>query len=298
MSPFPNFFLIGVSKAGTSSVYRYLDTHPQIFMSPVKEPRYFATDHDIVGPKRDPIPEDWAVTSLEEYRKLFAGVQDEKVIGEASACYMESRVAAQNIHDAVPDARLIAVLRDPVARSYSHFQMHVRARKEGLPRLQSDAERTEFLVDRLSEPFYVRKGQYHRQLSRYFDLFDRPQIKIFFFENLKEDPASFASSMYSFLDVDTSLTPEAVGRTYNKGGLPKSRWIQNMVKGTSIAKRTAKAILPTGLYSTLKWKVINYNQRTAQSLPAPARKRLIPYYEDDIFQLENELDVDLSNWLT
>jgi len=297
MVPLPNFFVIGVGKAGTSSLYRYLAAHPNIYMSPVKEPRYFATDLDVVGPKREQVRDDWAVTSPDAYRHLFDEVQNEEAIGEASACYMESRVAAQNIFETVPDARLIAILRDPVERSYSHFQMHVRARTQRLPHFDSEEERVDYLIDRLSDSFYVRKGQYYEQLRRYFKRFDRRQIKVCFFDDLKTKPESLTKSIYSFLSVNPTFIPEEIGAVHNKGGVPRIQWIQEFIKTQSSLKSATKKLLPTGLYERAKWWIIERNKQESPELPARARKRLLPHYEEDIRRLEQELGVDLSDWL-
>src|SRR5262249_39324802 len=116
----PNFFVIGAPKAGTTSLYEYVAQHPDVYMSPVKEPAYFKPRHPPGG--EDAEPED----RLAAYVALFDGVAGEHVVGEATPSYLQSASAAARIRDAVPDARLVAVLRNPVDRAYSGYSMRVQ----------------------------------------------------------------------------------------------------------------------------------------------------------------------------
>jgi len=143
----PNFFIVGAAKAGTTSLYNYLKQHPDIYMSPIKEPNYFAKDIDINLFRKDykktalidtqkyfskPKLEELHlafITELEDYIKLFQKVSNEKVIGETSVSYLYSKVAAKEIKKLVPDAKIVIILRDPIERAYSHYLMNL---KEGL----------------------------------------------------------------------------------------------------------------------------------------------------------------------
>ncbi len=130
----PNFFVVGAGKSGTTSLYHYLRQHPQIYMSPVKEPCYFASEirvenydstlyRHIPGLSRQ-LPQltndgrrsGWLVSEWEDYARLFKEVEAETAIGEASAAYLWSETAAGNIASCVPDARIIMILRDPSER--------------------------------------------------------------------------------------------------------------------------------------------------------------------------------------
>ena len=120
----PNFLVIGTGRAGTTSLYHYLAQHPQIFMSPVKEPKFFALEGhslDFRGPGDERIRAE-TTTTLSAYRQLFDGVRDEIAVGEASTLYLSHETAPDAIARYVPDVRLIALLRDPAARAHSAFQ--------------------------------------------------------------------------------------------------------------------------------------------------------------------------------
>ncbi len=121
----PNFLIIGALKAGTTSLFNYLMQHPQIYMSPVKEPKFFALVGEYLDPKKREILGK-CVVDIEEYRALFDNVTTEKAIGEASAIYLSSRRAPGRIQHYILNVKLIAILRDPVERAYSHFLHNVR----------------------------------------------------------------------------------------------------------------------------------------------------------------------------
>ena len=124
----PNFLIIGANKAGTTSIYSYLKQHPQIYMSPVKEPMFFTLEGkniDRTEVSRQ-ITLKTAVNDIEDYQALFQGVSNEKAIGEASTAYLHCPWCAERIKQYIPDVKLIAILRDPIERAYSNYLMYVR----------------------------------------------------------------------------------------------------------------------------------------------------------------------------
>lgn len=125
----PNFLIIGAAKSGTSSLYRYLMEHPQVFMSPVKEPNFFALEGEQIDFSNPAMAEQVLpklATDLDAYRTLFQDVQHEQAIGEASSWYLHSTRAPVRIRRHIPEAKLIAILRNPAQRAYSGYRMNVR----------------------------------------------------------------------------------------------------------------------------------------------------------------------------
>src|SRR5579872_1954454 len=101
----PNFFLVGAMKSGTTSLYRYLNAHPQVYMSPIKEPNYFCSD--FIPQPSDPAGK---IVSWDDYVRLFRAAGNETAIGEASVVYLCSRCAAQEIHRVLPNSRILILL--------------------------------------------------------------------------------------------------------------------------------------------------------------------------------------------
>lgn len=118
----PDFFVIGAARAGTTALYESLRGHPDIFLTPFKETNYFSyagTKLDVKGPGADFINN--SITERSDYRAQFAAANPGQVLGEISPLYLFEPDAPRNIHDAVPNVRLIAVLRNPIEQAWSHF---------------------------------------------------------------------------------------------------------------------------------------------------------------------------------
>ena len=172
----PNFFIVGAQKAGTTSLYYYLKQHPQIYMSPRKEPHFFEGMHwDFYRPGRMALP----VTDLADYQALFEGVTDEKAIGEASASYLYSPKAPTLIKRSIPYARLIAILRNPADRAYSNFLHCVRAGRESIVDFAEALRVEEGRIKGNWGPLwhYKQKGFYYAQVKRYLDTFGRDPVQ-------------------------------------------------------------------------------------------------------------------------
>ena len=131
----PNFLVIGAAKSGTTSFFTYLGQHPDIFISPVKDPNFFAfSGESPLDYHISDIP--WvlgSVRKIENYKALFSRATFHSAIGEASGTYLFHPRAAERIYRFIPDAKLIAILRNPVDRAYSAWLMHQRRGKEKRP---------------------------------------------------------------------------------------------------------------------------------------------------------------------
>ena len=178
----PNFFIIGAMKSGTTALYYYLEQHPEIYMSPVKEPNFFCSQEQRNGAD--------SVTDIGTYQHLFRDVLGQIAIGEASHCYLYDPRAAAEIRRCVPDAKLIAILRNPIDRAYSHFLHMVRTGLEPLGDFAQALHEEEAgaYKERIFQD-YVGRGFYYSQLKRYFGTFDRKQIRFISYEDLSDAPS-------------------------------------------------------------------------------------------------------------
>ena len=294
-----NFLIIGTAKAGTTSLYRYLRQHPEIYMSPVKEPRFFVYDGDDLDPQH-PIHRT-TINKLKSYQALFDGVSNEKAIGEASPAYLVEPKAPVRIHHYIPDAKLIAILRNPAERAYSHFLHLIKKNYEschdfGLALQNVDELRMGSWMPRRD---YLLFGYYYLCLKRYFDIFDRTQIKVFLFEDLKSDTASLLQDIFRFLEVDDLFVPD-VSQPYSVSGIPNSRMLHNFLSKPSPLMSLIKSILTPFISKSRRQRLLfglrNMNLRYPP-LTQKVRSHLVNLYREDILNLQELIKRDLSEWI-
>lgn len=137
----PNFLVIGAVKAGTTSLYHYLQEHPQVYMSSVKEPRFFVLEGKQSDEQNAPGFLRTRITTIEAYRALFDGVTTEVAIGEATPDYIHDPEAAPRIQQHLPDVRLIAMLRNPVDRAFSHYWQLIRHAERPMSDFAQDVQK-------------------------------------------------------------------------------------------------------------------------------------------------------------
>lgn len=284
----PTFIVIGVAKGGTTSLYRYLDQHPQIFMYADKATNFFGYEdarewrwHDEGEP---PLLRHFHIRTLADYEAAFAGITDELAVGEVSPQYFRSPTAARRIHEHIPDVKLVASLRNPAERAFSGFLMRTR---RGVKVRDAYEELT-------PQASHVREGFYYDRMKRYFDAFPKEQIRTYLFDDFKKDPKAVVQDLYGFVGVDAAFTPDTAVR-HNPANVPKSA-VLNRVFYHPRAIRTAKVVLPERLQTMAK-RLRQRTQRPAPTLPPDLRTRLLELYRDDILKLETLLDRDLSVWL-
>ncbi|MDJ1181313.1 sulfotransferase [Roseofilum sp. BLCC_M91] len=298
----PNFLLIGAAKSGTSSLYYYLKQHPEIYMPASrdqKEPDFFTLEgEDInrIGPYGPHVMTN-AITDLQSYSELFAGVTNEKAIGEASTSYIYSEKAPQRIHNHIPDAKLIAILRHPAERAFSHFLFSLSNGREPIPDFAKTlkAEDDRVAKDWSFQWHHKRRGFYYVQLKRYFDLFDANQIRVYLYEDLIKDTTGLMKDIFQFLEVDDSFVPN-VSKKHNPTRVPKNQTVNTLLNRPNPIKAVVKTILPMGLRKTIADRLKEKNLGKPK-LSNKLRKQLIVEYREDILNLQDLIGRDLSSWL-
>jgi len=288
----PNFLIIGAMKSGTTALYYYLEQHPEVYMSPVKEPNYFSSQgpENAVG----------AVTHIGTYQDLFRDVSGETAIGEASHSYLYEPGAVAEIRRYIPEARLIAVLRNPVDRAYSHFLHMVRSGTEPLDDFAQALREDEVGVHK-ERTFqdYIGRGLYYSQLKRYFGTFPREQVRVYLYEDLSGAPISTVQDAFRFLEVDDSFVPD-VSLRRNVSGYPKYKTLDRLLRSQGRVKHALKIYLP----ARLRWRLSrNFDDLKTRNLVGPppiqpeVRRQLIEVYREDVLHLQKLLQCDLSGWL-
>lgn len=296
--PLPNFLVIGAAKAGTTSLHRYLGGHPEVFVPSRGEPSFFA--HEGEPPRfSGPGDEDWTfVTDLPRYRGLFDGSEGKVAVGEVSPRYLYFERSCERIKRHVPDVRLVAVLRHPVDRAYSHFLMNRDRRCEP----ESDFRRA---IEREDERAalnwgwdwrYVGAGRYHEQLSRYYALFDRDRIGVFLHDDLKDDPDGFFRALFTFLGVDPAFRPDTAVRS-REASLPRVPALRTLFDRPNAARTALVRLAPRALRKRAKAGVNAWNRVRPDPLPEEVRREVFDrYFRRDVERLEPLIRRDLSHW--
>lgn len=291
----PNFLIIGAAKAGTTSLHYYIGQHPQVYMSPLKEPRFFALEGERLNfqnPDRE--INQSSVTTFSDYCNLFEGVTDEIAIGEASPLYLYSTKAIERISHYVPDAKLIAILRNPVDRAYSCYKHLIALEKFSFAESLHEEE------NRIHQNWahlwhYKQGGYYYRQLKPYFEKFGDDKIRVYLFDDLKSNPLDVVSNAFSFLGVDSSFIPDFTYK--NVSNNPKVKVLQNIVSTKNWIRFLSKKVFPESLRKSIAQEIRSWNSKEFPPMPEDIRLQLIEDYREDVLQLQDLIKTDLSQWL-
>jgi hypothetical protein len=246
-----NFIVIGTAKSGTTSLYHYLKQHPQIYMSPLQEPKFFAFEEgekpNFNGPG-DTNANSHVITNLEIYLKLFAERKDEVAIGEISPSYLYCQNVPERIKKILPDVKLIAILRNPVDRAYSNYLHLLASGRETLTSFEKALQVEEERICSNWEYFwhYKSQGFYYKQLKRYFNLFDKKQIEVYLYEDYQFNPLSVLQNIFSFLNVNSSFLPN-ISEKHNATKVPKSIAIHKFITQPNLVKSLFRPLFPSPL---------------------------------------------------
>lgn len=299
MSRMPNFFIVGAARSGTTSLDRYLSQHPEIYITLRKEVHFFAADH---FPRTGPGDEGLnrrVIRDEEKYSQLFADVAKEQAVGESSVFYLCFPDSAQRIAQAVPDAKIIILLREPVDRAYSAYMFLVRDGRETLG-FEEGLSREEERRQKGFEPmwWYKELGLYSSQVKRYLDVFGEERVKVLLYDDLCANPRQVLRDVFAFLGIKEDAAINTSVR-YNVAGVPKSRrlytLLDNFITQPTALEQYIKSLLP------LRLRVAGANKAMAVLLrPVPLdpqlQAQLQEYFAEDVGKLEELLQRELHGW--
>lgn len=311
----PNFFIVGAAKAGTSSIGDFLSKHPEVYISPIKEPHFFSTDlrmADFRSDYRDrasfdvdtylanhPLPFKHIahIDEQSHYQELFREARNEKAIGELSTGYLYSNCAAENIFKFNPDAKIIMVLRQPVERAYSHYLMNIRdlwdydsAFINALERDFSSSEKGWG-----KSHMYVELGLYFEQVSRYLKRFPESQIKIFLYEDFRNNPVEFIKDIYEFLEVDPSeLSAKDIAEHKNVAALPRFKIAGTYLPAFNVLRKYISMFLPDMAKDQVRKAM--FSSVNVPKLRKNEFEQAMKYFSEDIQKLSVLIKRDLQSW--
>lgn len=279
--PWPNFFIVGATRSGTTSLYEYLNHPPEVFMSSIKEPAFFSVSIN----RRKPIQ------NKEEYLKLFSKARIDQPIGEASTRYLIDPKSAAMIKDHVPKAKIIISLRDPVERAFSSYLYYlIREKKEPFNIIMEKSMKTDLNDDYLLY-LVIKGGMYYEQVKRYIEIFGNDSVKIIFFEEFISDVRNQFKDILKFLGVE-SEPPEIVNTVFNEYKKPKNKISKFLLSFDDFVwKMGIKSVLPLPNRKNLESRFLKSAKKPIMS--KEERLRLIDYYQDDVKKLRELLQRNL-----
>ena len=292
----PNFLIIGASKSGTTSIYHYLQQHPDIFLSKIqKEGRYFSQMSDCFnGPGdesiRNSIPKDF-----DRYLSFFKDYSKEKAIGDISPeyLYFYSECIPLIKSKLGHNVKIIVILRSPIERAYSSYSHFKRDKRETLSfedALQEEENRK--IKKWLWSWQYKNSGLYYKQVKQYLENFN--EVKVFLYEDLKENTPQLLKDLCEFINVDSTFEFDTRYK-YNVSGDPKSQVLYQIESARKFIK-LLKIFIPAKLVSFLKSRFTGEKQMIKSEMKPETRNYLKNFYRKDIIQLQNLIDRDLSKW--
>lgn len=289
----PNLFIVGAPKCGTTAWVQYLSTHPDIFFPSIKEPHYFSDD----VPKR---PGFNNFTSEERYLALFAGAGNKKIIGEGSVRYLQSRVAARNISQFNPDAKVIIFVRDQQDYLPSLHNQMVFNKDEVITDFETAWRLSGKRDETNTGPYcrdpklldYVEAGSFAEQVERFYEHFPEEQIRVLHFRDWSRDPRSTYLDILDFLGVPDD------GRTefprINAARQRRTSWLWKLQKDPPRPARAAVAMIKrlTGLHSLrlndfLSWADTREGGQTRAS--DSVKQEIAAHFQADNERLERRI---------
>ena len=298
----PDVFIVGAPRTGTTFLWEALRHHPSVFMSSPKEPLYFCSDLN-TGTEAD---RHSFLTDKDRYLGLFRAAPRDALVGEACVFNLLSAVAAERIRAVRPDARIIVSLREPVAQMVSFHSVRVSEGHEDLPFAEALAAESDRLRGKRLPPHavlvpayaYRSVASYADQVERYLLSFPRDQLLVLFYEDLQRDRAAWLDRVRSFLGLEREIRRERVDAPQFK---PRSNGLSNLIRSPSVI-RAAKRSVPQRVHPHARRAVeaigrLNRRRAPTATVDADLRQRVRAELEPDVDRLGKMLDEDLvARW--
>jgi Sulfotransferase domain len=297
----PNFFIVGAPKCGTTALYAYLREHPNIFMPEVKEPHFFAQDLGTYP----------RIKTLEEYTALFAGRTDRhQRVGEASVYYLRSRVAIANIREFNPEARIIAMFRNPVEMIPAMHSQLLYVAEENEPDFEQAWRKQERRRQGLDLPprsrgafllQYEDVGRFGTQTERLLSIFPRDQVHLILYDDFAASPQRVYDELIGFLGIPHDGRRQFPRINDNKRS--RLAWLGSFATKPPPALRAAMRRLKEAVgaegVTAVKRKIVDLNtvKEVRQPLSPAFREELVGTFRDEVAHLSRLMGRDLSHWV-
>lgn len=277
----PSFIGVGAQKCATTWLYDLLELHPAVGLSPLKEIHFFSQ---------------YFGYGLQWYRSHFAEVDSQlPVIGEFSTSYFCDYETPRRIKECFPDAKIVLMLRDPIERLVSNHKHEVRIEHVSGPDFSIEAGIK-------NNPTYIEQGLYATHFERWLEFFDREQLHVVLYDQLKQDPAAVEQALYRFLNIDSLSNHHLLSKSNpsyvyrSKGTESIRRKVLTLFRGLKLEPLYRWAVKKTGLQSAYRKMNRTSSQQLIPDMQDSTRQQLTETFADEISRLETLLGEDLSAW--
>ena len=283
-----DFFIVGAPKAGTTSLYHYLNEHSEIEMSSQKEPDFFS---DQSLQKQKLYYDKNRIDTLEKYNSLFER-EDVILRGDSSVSYLFYEDVPHKIITYNPDAKIIIMLRNPIDRAFSHYLMDyslglISESFETIIQKQSKHKNANLFYQQ-----YIQVSEYTKQIKRYLEVFSMDNIHFIDYEDFKNDTSDVVNSVFLFLGVNDDFQPY-LKKKYNTYTAPKNSLIRYVYSFVAFRKMVAN-ILSKNLTKTIRNLLFRSDKKP--QLTELTRNFLKKHFESDVRELSELLNKDFTKW--
>ena len=277
----PNFIGIGAQKCATTWLYDLLELHPQVGLSSVKEIHFFSQYYGY---------------GLQWYQSHFSEVEPNlPCVGEFSTTYFCDYDAPKRIKQCYPDSKIVLMLRDPIERLISNHKHEIRIGHLTGPDFSVEAGIK-------NNSTYIEQGMYATHLERWLEFFERDQIHIVFYDQVKSNPAEVEKELYAFFGVDDVVHYDLLSKS-NPSYVYRSKGLENVRRNVIKAVKSLKlepvyrwAVNKSGLQSAYRKANRNSSSELVPELLSETKDSLVNIFSPEIEKLEKSLSVDLEQW--
>ena len=300
----PNFLIVGAAKSGTTLLWNWLASHPDVFMPSVKEPHFFCFEGGTiphVGPELDPFYAAQITTKHSCYEALWAGRQQNQICGEASPGYLYYPQTAQRIAQENPNMRIIAIFRNPIVRAFSQYMHHLR---DGFEPCATFEDALDVEEERKHAGFwwgyhYLSAGFYAQQWQHYQHCFPHKQLLPLLYDDVVREPRATYGKICAFLELAPQEPnfSEHYNQTTHLEYVPRHGKLHTTLRHGSAATRIAHVLLPSMPRDLLRDWISWCNSVKAPKLERPSIEKLSNQFRLDIKELSKMIRKDLSEWV-
>ena len=293
----PNFIIAGFPKCGTTSLYHYLNEHPEIYMPQKKELHFFT--HKIIsklrsGPK-DGVVKETQINSSEKYLDYFNSVTKELAIGDASPSYINYPSEFSQIKKYLNDPKVIIIIRDPINRAYSNYLHLKREYRETLTFKDAINSEEDRIKNKYSDFWYYKfNSTYYDKIVEAKRVFSK--VLVLTAEELNNDPSATLNKVYKFLAVDDSFSFEKISTRFNVGGIYKKNLFTKFLFQPSRFKNTLKKFIkPTAFVKIIFMRLSSIFRSEPEQIEEEVIEQLKGHFKNDVENLKN-LNINVSKW--